>query len=408
MWATGSGEPARGLPGVWKPSPAAFGQFFHALAVRYSGSYTPPGESAPLPRVSVWSIWNEPNYGVNLAPQAIDDSTVEVAPALYRGLLDAAWNELVQTGHGGDTILFGELAPRGITTGDNPGNFSGMVPLRFLRALYCVDSSLRQLRGVAATERGCPPDAAGSAAFASAHPALFKADGFAIHPYPQVDAAPSAPDPAFEPDFADLPSLPRLQATLDRLQEAYGSTTRFPLYSTEFGYITNPPVTNLGEVDPRTAAGYLNWAEYISWLDPRVRSWDQYLLTDPPSASGSAFASGLEFADRTAKPYVFDAYRMPIFLPVTTAARGSSLEVWGCVRPAPYARIDSGGAAQVADIQLAGAAGTFHTIRHVTLSDQYRYFDVSVAFPSSGQVRIAWSDPHGATVYSRAVSVTIR
>ena len=46
-----------------------------------------------------------------------------------------------------------------------------MVPLRFIRALYCVGPSLKPLQGQAAAERGCPTDAAGTQQFRSAHPA---------------------------------------------------------------------------------------------------------------------------------------------------------------------------------------------------------------------------------------------
>jgi hypothetical protein len=404
LWATGAGAPGGSPYSQWKPSASAYGAFVRALAKRYSGSYTSAGGGPPLPRVSVWSIWNEPNYGVNLAPQAIDYSTIEVAPSLYRDLLDAAWSALHETGHGRDTILIGELAPRGITVGDSPGNFSGMVPLRFLRALYCVDSSYRRLRGAPATARRCPPDAGSAARFASTHPALFDASGFAAHLYPQGGLPPTfvAPD---EPDYADLASVSRLERTLDRLLSVYASTRRFEIYSTEFGYQTSPPEKIARTTDPVTAASYLNWAEYLSWRDPRIRSWDQYLITDPP---GGNFASGLEFASGVPKPSFF-AYRLPIFLPRTTAAHGHPLEVWGCLRPARYAGLDTG-AAQKASIQfkLAGAGHSFRTIRKVTVTDPYGYFDVALRFPSSGSVRLAWTYPRGATIYSRSASVVVR
>ena len=93
----------------------------------------------------------------SLSPQTVNG--VEVGPRLYRGLLDAAWSALQATGHGGDTILIGELASTGHA---NPGSTLGMEPLRFLRALYCVDSRFRELRGAAAAARGCPTNAAGS------------------------------------------------------------------------------------------------------------------------------------------------------------------------------------------------------------------------------------------------------
>ncbi len=109
VWATGPGAPAsaQGLfREAWKPSASLFGQFARAVGTRYSGHYH------GLPRVSFWSIWNEPNYGFDIAPQAV--GTAETGAAIYRGLVDAAWSGLHQTGHGNDTILIGETAPRGL------------------------------------------------------------------------------------------------------------------------------------------------------------------------------------------------------------------------------------------------------------------------------------------------------
>ena len=99
---SGPGVPpgtSSGFVGSWEPSAKEYGLFVQAVGKRYDGHYTPPGESAPLPAVRFWSIWNEPNYGAQLAPQAVDNSTVEVSPLLYRELLDAAWTALGQTGH---------------------------------------------------------------------------------------------------------------------------------------------------------------------------------------------------------------------------------------------------------------------------------------------------------------------
>src|SRR5947209_1711293 len=396
-WATGSGEPAGGLPFVWKPNATDFGAFVHALGVRYSGHYTPPGASAPLPRVSFWSVWNEPNYGPELAPQAVDHSTIEVSPAMYRGLVDAAWTSLEQTGHGHDRILFGEFAPRGRTTGDNPGNFSGMVPLRFVRALYCVDSSLHPLQGSAATARGCPATASASKQFPSQNPALFRATGMAIHPYPQGALAPDAVIPD-EPDYADLANLPKLERQLDSIQQAYGLSKRFDLYSTEFGYKTNPP-TPLGP-PLQQAAAYLNWSEFISWSDPRIRSYNQYLLSDPPPAS-SHFDTGLEFLDGTLKPS-YAAFRLPIYLPVTRGAAGAALTVWGCVRPAHFAA-----GSQRARVEFDSGKG-FKSLETVPILNRNGYVDATVRFPSSGSVRLAWSYPHGGPeIHSREVKVTI-
>jgi hypothetical protein len=409
LWATGPGvPPGTGQPfaAAWRPSASEYGAFVRAAGSRYGGAYTPPGSSSPLPRVSFWAIWNEPNYGSDLAPQAVDYSTVEVSPLLYRGLVDAAWTALQGTGHGADTILIGELAPRGETIGDQPGNFSGMVPLRFVRALYCVDSSFRALRGTAAALRGCP--ASGDpVAFRREHPALFAAGGFAVHPYPQGGEVPTAVA-VDEPDYADLAALPNLERTLDRVQRDYGSSASLPIYSTEFGYQTDPPETIAHTTDPQTAAYYLNWSEYISWRDPRIRSFDQYQLVDPPNANAlGGFATGLEFKNGNPKA-LYAAYRMPLYLPATVANQGQALEVWGCVRPAHYAQIDTGDPQRVRIEFRPSTGGSFNVLSTVSIADPHGYFDARVAFPTSGVVRLGWAYPRGPAIHSRVVAVTIR
>jgi hypothetical protein len=404
LWATGPGMPRGGPYGQWKPSAREFNAFVKAAGVRYSGSYKPRGSSSRLPRVNFWAIWNEPNYGVDLAPQAVAGDTIEVGAAAYRGLLDAAWSGLSSTGHrpGRDTILIGETAPRGL---DHPiGNFSGVKPLRFLRALYCVDSRYRQLRGSAASARGCPTTASGSRRFRSQHPGLFQASGFADHPYEQ-NTPPNRPTSATpgqrsDPDYADLPEIPRLEGVLDRLQRVYGSHTRFPIWNTEYGYRTKPPDPRLG-VSPSTAALYINWAEYLSWRQPRLRSYMQYLLVDPPPPA--SFDTGLELPNGRHQP-AYDAYRLPVFLPVGSTRRGRSLEVWGCVRPLHAA----GGSDQVAIQFRNGSRGPFTTLQTVRVTNVRGYFDVRVKFPATGGVRLAWTYPSGQTVYSRTASVTIR
>jgi hypothetical protein len=411
LWATGPGVPSgttAGFLGAWKPSAKEFGLFVHAFAERYSGHYRPEGAHTPLPKVDFWSIWNEPNYGQQLAPQAIDRSTVEVSPALYRRLLDAAWSALQATGHRHDTVLIGEIAPRGETVPADlyPGNFSGMVPLRFIRALYCVDAALKPLTGSAAAERSCPSTSAGSSSFPREHPALFEAEGFGFHPYPQ-GFAPNVRTPD-EPDYADLPQLSQLEHTLDGAMAAYGSHTHLPLYDTEFGYQTNPPETSISRaVHPDQAAAWANLAEYMSWSDPRVASWDQYLLADPQPGV-SSFDTGLEFFDGKPKA-LYDAFRMPIYLRSSSATKGHALEVWGCVRPVHYVRSRT---AQFVDVQFkASATGPFKTITRVSLTDPYGYFETRVTFPSSGLVRTSWSYPPqagGGQIHSRAVQISIR
>jgi len=391
----------------YEPSAADYGQWVRAVATRYSGRYTPPGASSPLPRVNFWSIWNEPNLGTFLAPETVSStSSVEVAPRLYRGLVEAAWSALHATGHGSDTILIGEMAPAGSSfTGALKGDygvFGNMPPLRFLRALYCVDADYKQLRGGAATERGCPATASESAQFAAQNPGLFKASGFADHPYPQ-GLPPNQGSPG-EPDYAELAEIPKLERVLDQLNRLYGSSTRFPIWATEFGYVTDPPNTAGGAIPVATAARYLNWAEYLTWENPRIKSYDQYLINDPPAADG--FTTGLK--SYTGKPKVtLAAYRMPLYLPVSSTAKDHPLIVWGEVRPAPNAAAQTHRAQSVQIQFRPGSGGAFTTVQRVRLTNPHGYFEVHQTFASTGQVRLRWAYPGGQAIFSRIASVNL-
>ena len=198
--------------------------------------------------------------------------------------------------------------------------------------------------------------------------------------------------------------MPKLEHALDTLQNVYGSDTRFPIYSTEYGYQTSPPGPPSGTVSPATAAYYLNWAEYLTWLDPRLRSYDQFLMTDGP---GGYFTTGLKFPDGKPKP-TYAAFRMPLYLPVRATAKGHPLVVWGDVRPAHNAQLASHRAQHV-EIQFQPAAGgAFKTVATVPITDRYGYFEVPEKFPGSGNVRLAWSYPGGPQVFSRTVVITLR
>jgi hypothetical protein len=424
LWATGRGAPADKPHPNWQPSTKELNLFVRAVGTRYSGNYDPdthrttPGDPGDLPAVSFWSIWNEPDYGPSLAPQGVPGNlTVEESPRLYRGLVDAAWTGLHQTGHGRDQILIGEIAPRGY---DNFGLFNGMRPLQFLRALYCVDAGYHQLRGSAAALRGCPSTAAGSRAFRRAHPGLFEASGFADHPYSRW-FPPNVERPN-NPEYTSLADIGFLERGLDRLQRVYGSGKRFQIFNTEYGYLTSPPkhsTKRIPYISTTTAAQFLNQAEYMSWRDPRIRSFMQYLLADPLSATRSndygGFASGLLTFNQRPKP-TYDAWRLPLFLPVTAAHRGRSLEVWGCARPVFFARQDDPAASEIVQIQFKrDSGGGFTTLRNIGVTNRFGYFDTRISPPSSGRVRLTWTYPSddsllspGTTATSRSVQVKLR
>jgi hypothetical protein len=390
---------------AWEPSASEYGQFVKAVGARYSGTFVPAGSSTPLPRVGVWEIYNEPNFGEDLAPQALNGSTLMHSPMMYRQVADAAWAALEATGHTPpqDQIVIGSLLADGFTgpvTRSHPqglpGTYGGMKPLVFVRELYCLDSRYRRYLGHAAYVRGCPTTRRGYGQFRAKHPVLFRATGFSDHPYTFKGLPPTQPGSS-DPSWAEFSEIPNLAAVVDRIQRLYGSSTRFPIWNTEYGYITCPP--NCGPwhpVSPTTAATYINWAEYLSWRNRRLVSTMQYLLYDPNPTVGvpehGGFASGLAFYGGIPKP-VYYAYRMPLFLPRSRARRGRSLEVWGDVRPAVYAMADQDGPQSV-EIQFArGWSNNWTTLKTLPVTDPRGYIDTRLRFPGSGSVRLAWTYP---------------
>jgi hypothetical protein len=438
VWAM-KRAPARMRSGAssqdYEPSASAFGQFVHALGVRYSGSYVPGGTTSTgsgggrsaraLPRVAFWSIWNEPNQPAWIAPQWVTRGRLRVpeSPRLYRGLVDAAVGALEATGHtlAKDTILIGETAPEGDVTllrGTHPqryvsstGSDDSMTPMVFLRALYCVSSSYQPLTGAQASALGCPTH--GSAkSFVSKNPGLFYATGFAHHPY-FLGFAPNVSSPIA--DYVPLADLPRLERGLDEAYAAYGVNRKIPIYLTEYGYQTNPPAPTQS-VTPAQQAAYLNEADYMAWRDPRVRSVAQFLLYDsgpntnyPPSSPnywGSMFQTGLIYGpgthlDGRPKPSLA-AYALPIWIPDPTPRRGSKMLIWGMLRLAPKrtnltAQIQWRGSGRAGYRTIATAA--------VPASATYGYFTTAIAPPGAGSIRIAWRSAAGKTFKSRAVKV---
>jgi hypothetical protein len=367
-WAEGKGVPGYSIPYLaWKPNAQAYGEFVYAVGERYDGHFTPTGASSPLPRVSFWAIFEEPNFGEHLAPQALDGSRVSVAPMMYRRLVNAGFSALKATGHGRDTILIGELNARGMSSKPlryAPQGFPGIYgltkPLAFIRTLYCVNSSYRQLRDSAAKRVGCPTTPGGSSRFRGENPGLFEASGVGAHPEP--DNGSPVTDGSSDPNFATIADLGRLETALD------------------------------------------------SWKNPRVASYMQYLQDPAPTSYFNGFSNGLETYSGQQKA-TYGAYRLPLYLPYTSFSSRANIEVWGDARPAPLMQRDGNGP-QTVSIQLNDK-----TIRTVKATGSGGYFDLDMSFPTSGSVRLAYtyprSDPFlpigaaGSTVYSRSVVIKV-
>lgn len=308
---TGSGplwtslEPRRGNH-RWKPDPAQFAAFAHAVATRYRG------------RVHRYIVWNEPNQAAWLQPQFTCRSgrCAPFSPHHYRRLYRAAYDAVKRVDPGAQ-VLTGALAPKG----SNPRRpNAAMRPLTFLRAMSCVSERYRRLRS-----GGCPRQGA------------LRTDGLAYHPH-GVQRAPDQRNP--QRDEAGLADLPRLKAALDRSVARgilRGPSRRRPLdlYLTEYAYQTNPPDRAIG-VSLAKQARWLAQSSYLAWRDPRVRTlahyeWrDEKISRKAPTGTRAyaSWQSGLLFADGRRKP------ALAVFPnPLWAFTSGARVRLWGQVRP---------------------------------------------------------------------------
>jgi hypothetical protein len=407
LWAMAHPAPSAKFASHYRPSPLEFDRFVEAVGKRYSGSWRirsgSNAQATTLPRVSYWTIWNEPNQPGWLAPQwrSVAGARVADSPRLYRAYVGAAFAGLASAGHrpSTDTILIGELAPEGTegTEAENP-----IPPITFLRALYCVGANDEPLQGPAAASLDCP--AGGSAGkFVAANPGLFGATGFAHHPYAFFLPPTSSMSDA---NFVPLADISRLEHALDRIFAGYGVHRQLPIYVTEYGYETNPPNPFRG-VTLGTQAQYLDQAQYLAWKDPRIRSMAQFLLVDsapnprfPRGSIGywSTFQTGLLFHNGAPKPSLA-AYELPIVVPNPSFHAGAKVLVWAMLRAAPN------GTTQHAALQWRPPHGTYRTLDELTTSDPSGFLSAEVNVPGTGALRLEWTRSRGVILHSRVVKV---
>jgi len=281
--------------GTYRPNAAEFELFTRAAGRRYAGL------------VDMWSLWNEPGLRSWLQPQR-DSRRRPLSPGIYRGLYLRGRQGLVDSGHAGDPILMGELAPLGARADNKVG------PVEFIREMTCLDKNYRPLRGAARRARGCP----------ASFPRLPSA-GLAYHPYT------SRAGPRFVPrnrDDAPIGGLPRIARAMDRAARRGRLARRVGIYITEFGFQSNPP--DRFQIPIRRIPGYMDYSEYLALRSPRVASYAQYTLHDDPlRGSGpdrfSNFQQGLRFAGGRKKPGVYRAWEMTLY----AKALGRRLGVFG-------------------------------------------------------------------------------
>jgi len=316
----------RANAGTYKPYPSRYRSFVQAVGTRYNGRYRDEnGVRRALPRVALWSLWNEPNQPGWLSPQWEDG--VPASPWLYRQLYHAGYQGLTLSGHGSDTILFGETAPLG---SPERGARNGIRPVPFLREVACVAPNGQQYAGPAATARHCED-------FARFGP--LKATAYAHHPYTKKGAPTVRPAIGDEITIANIASL---GIVLDGVAAQSGGKipAGLPILLTEFGYESNPPDTRNG-IPLLRQAQFNQLAELIAFSEPRVTATTQFLLKDAPPLKqypvGSrlywfTYQSGLLDVRNRAKPAAF-AYTFPfvVFDPGVPGMTG----FWGQLRFRP-------------------------------------------------------------------------
>jgi hypothetical protein len=348
----GMQDPSRGSR-RYRPSPASYAEFADAAAAHFAG------------RVHSYILWNEPNLAYFLAPQSrcTKAGCAPVSPHLYRDLVNAA-APAIRTVDPSATVLIGALAPRGSSF---RGANAGLRPLAFLRALGCVDTRFRRLRS-------------GSCA----HFKPVQATALAYHPH-SITYSPTRPFPA--PDDANLASLPRVEATLDRLRRAGRLRVGAGIWLDEYGYQTNPPDRYLG-VSAATQDRWLQEGAYRASRDPRVKLLAQYVWVDEPSGHGAAssgWQSGLLFAGGRAKPALAH-FPVPFYL---DAPRST---LWGQVRP--------GGAHPVLVQRRAPGAHAWTTVASVT-TDARGYWSLRMRLTRGAAYRFVTADGAAAASMAR-------
>ncbi|HEU4978707.1 MAG TPA: hypothetical protein VFT42_07425 [Solirubrobacteraceae bacterium] len=375
---------------TWMPKAGQFAQFVKAVGKRFSGSYKDENDRHQLiPRVSTWALWNEPNQGGWLTPQWQHGQPVSAM--LFRRLYIAGRRALVQTGHGKDTILLGETAPLG---GSKHTTRSPVAPKQFIRALFCVDSANRPLRGGAARTLGCGD-------FDKYGPLL--ASAYAHHPYTKK-TPPTQPEP--NPNDVTMANLGDLGTLLDGIASATGRVSPgLPLISTEYGYETNPPDPFAG-IPLATQAQWDMQGDWLTFSNPRVIGNTQFLLYDVPpltrfrkgsKAYWHTYQSGLFFANHTPKPSAY-AYVFPLLV---TGQFPGDVAVWGQLRFQPNGA--GGDAVQIQWRPADGSAPYANVGAPIAVGNPFGYFTATVPVPPGGgfvRAVYAGSDPSAANAAS--------
>jgi hypothetical protein len=373
---------------TWKPRARDFGKFVRAVGTRYSGTYRDENENLTLPRVSFWALYNEPNQGGWLTPQYIRKGAKKIpwSPVMYRELWLQGRAGLDATGHADDVVLIGETAPLGSsgTTSKSP-----IRPKKFIRELFCVQSSGRRYTGGAARDRNCG---------ALKRVKTFRTTAWAHHPYTK-DLPPGTRDRSR--DSITMANVSELGGLLDQMAaKTKRIAAKTKTIMTEFGYETKPPDPFSG-IPLVKQAEYINEGDRLAYEDPRILGQTQFLLKDVPPVKGAkrgskrywfTYQSGLYNLDGSPKPAAA-AYAFPL---VVTRAGGKDA-IWGQLRFLPNSTRTT------VSLQFKPSGGEFAPVGGpVAVTNPLGFFTADVTSPGAGTWRAVYTDPAtGAAATSR-------
>ncbi|HWT93467.1 MAG TPA: hypothetical protein VN238_10755 [Solirubrobacteraceae bacterium] len=322
------------------PSANLFGRFVEAVAKRYGAD------------VDTWAFGNEPNHPDFLRPQYKGGEAR--SPKIYRALYQAGTAALDRTGNGEDTKLLGELLPRG-SRGER------VTPLAFLRGVLCLNRDYKKIGSCGRLD----------------------VDGISAHPYSTAGQNPWFASP--NKDDVTIGTLSRLTSALDKAARAGVIRKSMPVWLTEFGVQSTPD--RITGVSLQKQIEYRAMAERMSFANPRVRAFSQYLLTDdPPKENVSPsnrygnFESGLRFATGNDKPAL-------AAFPLTISAQRTSKNVslWGLVRPAD-------GVTTVKILATKKGSSKYTTLKSVK-TDSRGSFKTTTSYVANRRYKLQWDDP---------------
>ncbi|MGI9116776.1 MAG: glycosyl hydrolase, partial [Gaiellales bacterium] len=238
--------------------------FVQACARRYSGRYIPPGATEPLPRVTAWETWNEPNAIFALRPQLAHG--VAVSPRNYVKLLNALKREVRSAIPQRSTFVAGAFYKQ--------GGSQGLTPVEFMRGMQAAGATF---------------------------------DVLSMHPYNRtatLGLRDGLRESTTNPSFIGIANLGTFISLANGIFHR-----RYPVWVTEFGWRTTSPGARRRSVTLRQQAIFARQAITHLRTLPQVQRAAWFLLRDdPPREAGDWYTSGLLRQNGARKPS-FGAWR---------------------------------------------------------------------------------------------------